>query len=184
MPSRIQRQRICQQRIAREQQIERALAVLAPSEAKIAQCRERIAFALAKIDEETEAAQVNSPSNRRRINQLIKAAKVFEQRARRTQFPDSWLVDVPDLSYWIESVEWRLAELPQRTSGRAAQFRKSHAVDWAGYLLLSYGHKPTKTRGGNWSHLAAILYGQDQDELFNFFQKVPLRRLVLFLRPR
>lgn len=160
-----------------DQQMRKALVLLAPPRAKRDQCKRDIEAALENINEgDGLEAQPNSGPVREAVERLLKQLEDCE-RAYKALFKLDHahaheLMSPLDLSEQISLYKEWLSVGPGPPRKSAA--KQQAAVKDARTLVLNYrGEKEArKTRGNAWHELAAILFGDDQHDLFNHMRKL------------
>jgi hypothetical protein len=160
-----------------EQQVSKALKVLDPLEAK-AQCKREVEAALDNINEgDGLEPRPNSKEVRaavkRLLNRLEQAKREYEKLHKLEHaHAHELMMNAPNLDNHIAAYEEWLSVKPDPPRKSAA--RQSAAVKEARTLVLKYCKREqdhTATRGNAWYKLAAILFGDDQHDLYNHMRK-------------
>jgi hypothetical protein len=175
-------------RLTREQEqelIALAVDVIEPPPHERAQCEQFIANAHAQVKAKTIAGRVGQQDNRRRLGQMEKHGRWY-LRLYREAYRDNpawWRRRLPPKLPLLAIIK---TQLRSPAPSNRNSFAQTHAVTWAAELLLQYGHRPSKTRGGKWAKLAAILAGTPDADLFNALtaHRGPARFRILRTRPQ
>jgi len=165
--------------MTRDQQIQKALELLAPPAAERQECRHEICLALDMVEHSTAVARSFRAGRSKKKGGLLR----YHAALRRLLIAFNSLD--PALKPWfnlapgfttrtaiekeIDKAESILAQPsapPRRDGGR------NKAAAAAAYNLLTWrGHTATVTRGGRWEKLAKILAGGRAVDLFDHLRK-------------
>jgi hypothetical protein len=160
--------------MTRDQQIEAALALINPEDRE--QCRRRIETALddiAGIEEVADTFRSRLYASKVTKAKVQSLRDVLDRvRVTHKNLPEQYKATV------FKELDWRgyiaacdkILDLPSEPPGPRA-LRRFLAAAKAKHLLLSYGMKPTVTRGRRWHRLAAILYGDRKADLFVYLRQ-------------
>ena len=155
-------------KLTRDQQVRKALKVLAPSAAERAECVDEIKSA---IEDEVECSDWPTP-NSKKVRQAIKK---YLQTLRRAQIAHKELFKLdlitggalaPLPPSIIEEIEFCEEWLKEPTDPpRRTAYKQRAAVKEARTLVLKYCKQKkdaTQTKGNKWHSLSAILFGDDR----------------------
>jgi hypothetical protein len=166
--------------VTREQQIHAALRLLAPEPARRSACQSDIEEALKRIARDTSRMVVGSKAHKEALMRFVADAKRLEAARKgllgpQREWTEQGIKEVPSLapvlSAWIVFGERQLARLRPRGPARGVASPKYHAVRQARRLLGKWGRgRLSKTRGGPWHRLAAVLHGDARADLFYHLQ--------------
>ena len=173
--------------MTRDQQIRKALELLAPPPGQRKECQHDIGLALDRVEDGTVAAQSFRVAGSKKGKEDVLRYYVSLRRLR-----DAYRSLHPAIRPWfslaetayvagkptvidreIEIAEAFLAQ-PSPPPRRDAS-RNKIAVDAARDLLSWWGHKAVTTRGGKWARLAKILTGDLTVDLFDHLREFKRR---------
>jgi hypothetical protein len=150
-------------RLTPEQQINKALVILQPLAHERELCKRQIQTVLDVIEREPKRQQLGSEKNRdlfRQMEQLLKQIKIRKSKLKEIDPESGW--DQFDVEQWLALCDARARLEPQP---RRLRLRQCYAAEGA-WLLLHLWERPiSRTKGGDWERLTAILYG-DPDRNF------------------
>ncbi len=169
--------------MTRDQQIRKALALLAPPPSQRAECRHDIAVALDRVEHGAAAARSFRVAGAKKGKAGVKRYCAALRRLRA-----AYNALDPAIRPWFSLAEMAYIvgkpTVIDREIGRAKAFlerpsppprrdasRNKTAVAAAYDLLKWWGHKATVTRGGKWAQLAKILTGDMTVDLFDHLRE-------------
>jgi hypothetical protein len=166
--------------MTRDQQIAKALALLAPSTAELKECKHEIGLALDLVKNNAASAQAFRAASSKNKGGLMRyyAALWRLRNAFNSLDPliRPWF-SLADPAYATgEALEKEIAKAEEFLNRRSAPPRRhaSHskaAVGAAHDLLGWWNHEATATRGGKWDKLAKILAGDLTVDLFEHLRE-------------
>ena len=165
--------------MTRDQQIRKALELLAPPAAEREECRHEIRLALDRVEHFTASARSFRAGGSKKKSGLLR----YHAALRRLLIAFDSLD--PALRPWFNlapgfttrtAIEAEIAKaesiLAQRSAPPRRDGSRNQAAAKAAYDLLTWrGHDATVTRGGRWEKLAKILAGDLTVDLFDHLRK-------------
>jgi hypothetical protein len=150
-------------RLSREDQIRKALAILQPPAGQRQLCERQIEKVLDVVEREPKRQQLGSKKNRdlfRKMEQLLKQVKIMKSKLAPIDPESGW--DQLDVQQWLAVCDTRARLEPQP---RRLRLPQCYAAEGAWLLLYLWDGPISRTKGGDWERLTAILYG-DPDRNF------------------
>jgi hypothetical protein len=166
--------------VTKDQQIQRALKLLAPPAAQREQCRHEIRLALDRVENFTALARSSRASGSKTKGGLLRYQAALRRLLSASNSLDPAIKPWFSLAYPASStrmaIETEIAKAkaildhPPAPPRRDASRNKAAVA--AAYDLLTWrGHNATVTRGGRWEKLAKILAGNLSVDLFEHLRK-------------
>jgi len=161
-------------KMTRKQKIEEALTLLAPERGKRADCRRDIEWMLNHFEDCTrtsanhQAARVKPTKTAiRRYDAALRRLLRYYEALPTVSKP--WFAETTTF-YERMRLNTEAGFQPSRPSPHA--YEKREAVQAARDLLRWWDHKPTITRNGPWATLSAIIFGDEEADLFDHLRSV------------
>ena len=165
--------------MTRDQQIRKALKLLAPPAAEREECRHEIRLALDRVENFTASARSSRASRSKKKGGLPRYHAALRRLLNAFDFLD------PALKPWFNlapgfttrtTIEAEIAKaesiLAQPSAPPRRDGSRNKAAVAAAYDLLTWrGHNATVTRGGRWEKLAQILADDLTVDLFDHLRK-------------
>jgi hypothetical protein len=165
--------------MSRDQQIRKALQLLAPPAAEREECRHEICLALDRVEHVTALARSSRAGRSKKKGGLLRYHAALRRLLIAFDTLDPALrpwFSLPPRSTTRSAIEAEIAKAesilaqpsapPRRDGGR-----NKPAAEAAYDLLTWRGHSATLTRGGRWEKLAKILAGDLTVDLFDHLRK-------------
>ena len=160
-------------KMRKDQQVRAACKLLAPSSDQREKCKNEIAAALNRIEFSTKLGIFNlglSSKEIRAVEKLIvelrRAKTAYISLSKHDHIPDVKI----DFDGLIERYKKWLAQ--QSVAPRHRTSIKQQKSVWeARVLMWQWGHPARTTRNGKWCRLAAILYGDEEIDMFNHVRR-------------
>jgi hypothetical protein len=173
--------------VTRNQQVRKALKLLAPPPSRLAECHYDIGVALDRVEHSAAAArsfrEAGSKKGRAALRRYVAALRRLNQAyvsldpAIRPWFS---LVERAYIAGTATIIDREIAmaeaflnrpSLPPRRDASRAKAAVAAAYD----LLKWWGHNAAATRGGKWAELAKILAGNSAADLFDHLREFKRR---------
>ena len=174
--------------MTRDQQIRKALELLAPPPAERAECQDDISLAIDRVEHRAAAARsfrvAGSKKGKAGLGVCCAALRRLRTACRSDPAIRPWFIlaetaCVAEKPTYIDREIARANSFLNRRSPRPRRHasRTKAAVAEAYHLLQWWGHKAAVTRGGKWADLATILAGERTVDPFDHLRefKVPAR---------
>jgi hypothetical protein len=167
-------------RMTRDQQIRKALQLLAPPRAQREECKDNIVRALDRIENTAgfaRSCRVARSKNKGGITSYYAALRCLCSAFRSLDPAIKPWFSFADPAYTTgQALEKELAKAEEFLNRRSARPRRhashSKAAVVAAHDLLGWrNHEATTTRGGNWEQLAKVLAGDLTVDLFDHLRE-------------
>lgn len=157
-----------------------ALKIIKPDPTRRAECEYDVAQALRIVNAAAKSTVRTPRQHREDLEKLAKklrsaielAAKAFPPEYQIRRGKDSWFVG-EELKRLLDetarAIDWT-RERVRKGSPRRSEARMT-AVNCACSLLEKYGKEPGRSRVGPWEKLGRKLLGNDQADLFDYFEQ-------------